>query len=164
MRIDIKPAGGDRYRRALAGLSSGEIAQATAEAINMGAARARNAMREEMQSVFDRPTSYILRSVQVVTGASAANPNATIAPTYMGGKGIDPQQILAAQEAGGRRHDKRRRCRCVGLASCRTDIKRRSRKHLFAVAMTGTGISRAYSSPNCFPISLPSPNRASGET
>ena len=25
----------------------------------------------------------------------------------MGGKGIDPQQILRAQEVGGRRHDKR---------------------------------------------------------
>jgi len=107
MRIDIKPAGGDRYRRALAGLSRSDIAQATAEAINMGAARARNAMRDEMQSVFDRPTSYILRSVQVVKAASATNPNATIAPTYMGGKGIDPQQILAAQDVGGRRRDKR---------------------------------------------------------
>ena len=31
----------------------------------------------------------------------------TIEPTYMGGKGVDPQKILDAQTWGGRRRDKR---------------------------------------------------------
>lgn len=107
MRIDIKPEGGDRYKRALAGLDGGQIALATAEAINMGAGRVKNSMRAEMQSVFDRPTGYVLQSVQVVKKATAGDLNALVAPTYMGGKGVDPQQILAAQEDGGRRRDKR---------------------------------------------------------
>lgn len=107
MRVDIKPAGGSRYQRALAGLSKEQLAKATAGAINMGAGRLRNAMQEEMRSVFDRPTPYILRSVQVHKRATASDLNALVAPTYMGGKGIDPQQILRAQEMGGRRHDKR---------------------------------------------------------
>lgn len=107
MRIDIKPEGGARYKRALAGLDGGQIALATAEAINMGAGRVKNSMRSEMQSVFDRPTGYVLQSVQVVKKATAGDLNALVAPTYMGGKGVDPQQILAAQEDGGRRRDKR---------------------------------------------------------
>lgn len=107
MRVDIKPAGGDRFKRALASLSSHQFAQATAEAINMGAGRFKNAMRAEMQSVFDRPTGYILRATQVIKKASPSDLNALVAPTYMGGKGIDPQQILAAQDVGGRRRDKR---------------------------------------------------------
>lgn len=106
MRVDIKPAGGDRYKRALQGLNSGQIAQATAESINMALGRVKNAMRAEMQSVFDRPTNYILQSIQVEK-ATPTNLNAVVVPTYMGRKGVDPQQILAAQEVGGRRRDKR---------------------------------------------------------
>ncbi len=107
MRVEIKPAGGDRFTRSLNALNSVEIATATAEAINMGVGRVKNAMRAEMQSVFDRPTNYVLQSVQVVKKATANDLNALVAPTYMGGKGVDPQQILAAQELGGRRRDKR---------------------------------------------------------
>lgn len=107
MRIDIKPQGGDRYKRALAGLTGAQFAQATAEAINMALGRAKNAMRAEMESVFDRPTGYILRSIRVVKKATAGDPNALIAPTYMREKDVDPQQILRAQEKGGRRRDKR---------------------------------------------------------
>src|SRR3989475_8123860 len=73
----------------------------------MGAGRVKNSMRSEMQNVFDRPTGYVLQSVQVVKKATAGDLNALVAPTYMGGKGVDPQQILAAQEDGGRRRDKR---------------------------------------------------------
>lgn len=106
MRVDIKPQGGDRYKRALAGLNSGQIAQATAEGINMALGRVKNAMRAEMQSVFDRPTNFILQSIQVKK-ATASNLNAEVVPTYMGRKGVDPQDVLAAQEEGGRRRDKR---------------------------------------------------------
>ena len=41
------------------------------------------------------------------TLATAAKLSVTIEPTYMGGKGIDPQKILDAQTWGGRRRDKR---------------------------------------------------------
>ncbi|MDR2325478.1 MAG: hypothetical protein LBE51_08785 [Acidovorax sp.] len=81
--------------------------QAMAEGINMGAGRAKNAMRQEMQSVFDRPTPYILNAVQVHKKATPESLEALIAPTYMGGKGVDPQKILKAQEKGERRADKR---------------------------------------------------------
>ncbi|MDR0212517.1 MAG: hypothetical protein LBJ15_00760 [Comamonas sp.] len=91
----------------MAAISGPQLDQAISEGINMGAGRAKNAMRAEMQSVFDRPTPYILNAVQVQKKAVATDLTAMVAPTYMGGKGVDPQKILAAQEEGGRRQDKR---------------------------------------------------------
>jgi hypothetical protein len=63
-------------------------------------------MQDEMQSVFQSPTPYILRSVQV-TKATPDSLETTVMPTYMGGKGVDPQKILRAQVEGGPRRDKR---------------------------------------------------------
>lgn len=107
LRITGKVEGGDKLQRALAAISGPELNRAISEGINMGAGRAKNAMRAEMQSVFDRPTPYILNAVQVQKKASPEKLEAMVAPTYMGGKGVDPQKILAAQEDGGRRADKR---------------------------------------------------------
>lgn len=61
---------------------------------------------QDLRAVFDRPTDYILRSPRVRM-ATAAKLSVTIEPTYIGGKGIDPQKILDAQTRGGRRRDKR---------------------------------------------------------
>jgi hypothetical protein len=63
-------------------------------------------MQDHMQSVFDRPTPYILKSVQV-TKSTPDSLEATVSPTYMGGKGVDPQKILRAEVEGGTRRDKR---------------------------------------------------------
>jgi hypothetical protein len=107
LRITGKVEGADKLQRALAALSGPQLNQAISEGINMGAGRAKNTMRTEMQSVFDRPTPYILNAVQVFKKATPDSLEAVITPTYMGGKGVDPQKILAAQEEGGRRSDKR---------------------------------------------------------
>lgn len=106
-RITARVEGKERFERAMAALTGPQVREAMAEAINMGAGRVKNVMRQEMQSVFDRPTSYALNAVQVHKKATADDLNAMVAPTYMGGKGVDPQKFLAAQEEGGRRQDKR---------------------------------------------------------
>lgn len=86
---------------------SGEQARgAYSKAINDTAFQVRRAMQAEIKSVFDRPTPYILSSPRVVL-ATPGKLTASIAPAYMGGKGIDPQKILQAQEFGGTRRDKR---------------------------------------------------------
>ena len=86
---------------------SGEQARvAYAKAINDTAFQVRRAMQAEIKSVFDRPTPYIVSSPRVVL-ATPGKLTASIAPAYMGGKGIDPQKILQAQEFGGARRDKR---------------------------------------------------------
>jgi hypothetical protein len=105
--ITARVQGKEKFERAMAMLTGPQLHQAMAEAINMGAGRVKNVMRQEMQSVFDRPTPYALNAVQTHKKATATDLNAMVAPTYMGGKGIDPQKFLAAQEEGGRRQDKR---------------------------------------------------------
>ncbi|MEG2469009.1 MAG: hypothetical protein RSB86_16665 [Comamonas sp.] len=107
LRITGKVEGAEKLQRALAALSGPQLNQAISEGINMGAGRAKNTMRTEMQSVFDRPTPYILNAVQVFKKATPDSLEAVITPTYMGKKGVDPQKILAAQEDGGRRADKK---------------------------------------------------------
>ncbi|WP_371435925.1 hypothetical protein [Polaromonas sp.] len=90
----------------LHGLTGSQAAGAYAKAINDTAFEVRRAMQAEMRAQFDRPTDYILRSPRVKM-ATAARLSASIAPDYMGGKGIDPQKILRAQGEGGTRRDKR---------------------------------------------------------
>lgn len=90
----------------LHGLTGAKAAGAYAKALNDTGFEVRRAMQDEMRAVFDRPTDYVLRSPRVRM-AKASNLSVTIEPTYIGGKGIDPQKILDAQSWGGRRRDKR---------------------------------------------------------
>lgn len=106
MQISLKIEGLDKVRKLMDKLSGPQLADAMAKGINDAAYEVRRKMQSEMALAFDRPTPYILRSVQVKQ-ATPQSLSATIQPTYYGGKGIDPQQILRAQEAGGTRHDKR---------------------------------------------------------
>lgn len=92
--------------RQIHGLTGPQAAKAYAKALNDTGFEIRRAMQDEMRAVFDRPTDYILRS-PFVRMATAARLSVRIEPTYMGGKGIDPQKILDAQTWGGRRRDKR---------------------------------------------------------
>lgn len=92
--------------RQIRGLTGPQAAKAYAKALNDTGFQVRRAMQDEMRAVFDRPTDYILRS-PFVRMATPAKLSVTIEPTYMGGKGIDPQKILDAQTWGGRRRDKR---------------------------------------------------------
>ena len=106
MKISMQFTGIEKVQRQLAKLSGTQAAGAYASAINDTAYEVRRKMQAEMAAVFDRPTPYILRSVRVKQ-ATAVNLQATIEPTYFGGKGVDPQKILIAQADGGARRDKR---------------------------------------------------------
>lgn len=87
-------------------LSRSRVREASVKAVNDTGFEVRRAMQEEMRSVFDRPTDYILRS-PMLKRATVDKPMATIEPEYMGGKGVDPKKILKAQNLGGKRRDKR---------------------------------------------------------
>lgn len=90
----------------LAKLSGQQAKQAYADGLSDGGFRARREWQREMREQFDRPTPYILKSVYV-RKATPERLSVDIEPTYFGGKGVDPQKILQAQEFGGARRDKR---------------------------------------------------------
>lgn len=106
MQITLKIENIGAVQKVLDKLSGPEARGAYAKAINDTAYAVRREMQAEMGRVFDKPTSYILKSPWIKL-ATPDKLNASIQPTYMGGKGIDPQKILQAQEFGGRRADKR---------------------------------------------------------
>lgn len=114
LSINIQFQGLDRVQKQLNALTGDQARGAYAKAINDTAFQEiRPAMQREMKTRFDRVTPFIERSPRVFP-ATADQLNATIAPTYRsdkgtkGGKmGVDPQQVLLAQEFGGRRRDKR---------------------------------------------------------
>ncbi len=113
LTIGLKLDGLDKVRKELAALTGPQMRGAYAKAINDTAFQVRREMQREMQARFDRPTSFITRSPKVFQ-ATPDQLEATIAPTYQtalgskGGKiGVDPQQVLQAQEFGGMRRDKR---------------------------------------------------------
>lgn len=106
MKITMQFTGLEKVQKQLAQLTGKQAKEAFAKAINDTAYQVRKTMQAEIASVFDRPTPYILRSPQVKK-ATPDNLVATIEPAYYGGKGVDPQKILAAQADGGTRRDKR---------------------------------------------------------
>ena len=107
MRLTMKfDSGLASVQRQLAKLSSQQAKQAYAEGLNDAGFRVRREWQREMGDQFDRPTAYILKSVYV-RKATPERLSAEIEPTYFGGKGVDPQKILQAQEFGGPRRDKR---------------------------------------------------------
>jgi len=57
-------------------------------------------------SVFDRPTPFIVNSVQVVDRVKT-DMRAEVSFRYPGGKTVSPDKVLAAEIAGGPRRDKR---------------------------------------------------------
>lgn len=107
MQIGMEFKGLEKVQGLMQRLSNGQLRGALAKAIDDAAYQVQRGMKAEMARVFDRPTAYVLNSVQVNPRATPERLTATIWPTYMGGKGIDPQQILRAQGYGGRRRDKR---------------------------------------------------------
>jgi len=106
MDVSLKIENLGAVRDVLAQLGGEQARGAYAKAINDTAFQVRRALQNEMRSVFDRPTPYIVSSPRVVL-ATPGKLTASIAPAYRGGKGIDPQKILQAQEFGGARRDKR---------------------------------------------------------
>ena len=105
MEIRVEIQGIEKVQAQLAKIG-GQLKNAAADALNDTAFMLRREMQAEMGRVFERPTPYILRSVQV-RKATAIKMQAEVGPEYMGGKGVDPEKVLAAEVRGGRRRDKR---------------------------------------------------------
>lgn len=104
--MSAKMDGGHEVMATLLGLSKGGAKRAFVAALNDAGHLGRKVMQEEMRQVFSNPTPHILRSPRF-KGATASDLSIVIHPTYLGGRGVDPQQILQAQEWGGTRVDKR---------------------------------------------------------
>lgn len=106
IKLDARVLGQAEALRQLHALTGQQAARAYSKALNDVGFEIRRAMQDEMRSVFDNPTNYILRSPRVKL-ATPDKLTVTVEPAYMGGKGVDPQKILNAQSWGGRRRDKR---------------------------------------------------------
>ena len=114
LQLTIRTENLDKVREALARLSGPQARQAYANAINDTACKVRGEMQKELRSRFDRVTPFIGNAPKVFK-ATPDKLTASIAPTLdsrnmpsTGGKvGVDPQQVLQAQEFGGRRRDKK---------------------------------------------------------
>jgi hypothetical protein len=106
MQVNLKIEGLEKVQKQLRMLSDKGIKDAAVKAINDTAFQVKRTMIKEMDSVFNQVTPYVKKSVWIDM-ATPERLSAEILPTYYGGKGIDPQKILAAQEAGGPRRDKR---------------------------------------------------------
>lgn len=96
-------------------LAERDVKVALTRALNDEGYWVQRALQAEMHSIFDRPTPFITRNVRVFH-ATPDDLSVAIAPTMTtdysvfqrGGKvGVDPQDVLQAQEAGGTRRDKR---------------------------------------------------------
>lgn len=106
MRFGIDVQGLQHAQKLLDKVSGPEGRDAMAKALTDTGFKLRTTMQQEIDSVFDRPTPYIRKSVYVEK-ASPEKMYVEVQPTYFGGKGVDPQKILQAQEFGGPRRDKR---------------------------------------------------------
>lgn len=113
MKLELKIENLEKVSAALAKLSGPQARVAYANAINDTGFMVRRAMQAELGK-FDRVTPFIQKSPKLVA-ATPAKLTARILPTLdsrnlptTGGKvGVDPQDVLQAQEFGGRRRDKR---------------------------------------------------------
>ena len=115
LNLSIRIENLDKVREALGRLSGPQARVAYANAINDAAFQARKAMQAELRSNFDRVTPFIASAPKVFK-ATHDDLTASIRPTLdtrpgprgTGGKvGVDPQDILQAQEFGGQRRDKK---------------------------------------------------------
>lgn len=95
-------------------LSGPQAREAYAKALNDAGFQVRRAMQRDIDGAFDRATPFIRKAPKVFM-ATPDKLSVAVAPTLhtdrtyqRGGKvGVDPQQVLQAQEFGGRRRDKR---------------------------------------------------------
>lgn len=113
LNIGITIKGIEKVRKELELLSGPQARAAYAKALTDTGYQVQRDMRAEMQKTFDRPTPFIVRAPKVFP-ATPEKLQVTVVPTYRsdvgtkGGKiGVDPQQVLQAQQFGGARRDKR---------------------------------------------------------
>lgn len=115
LSITIHTENLDAVRDTLAKLSGNEARQAYAKALTDTGFELRRKMQAHLASRFDRVTPWVQKSPKVFA-ATADALRVSVAPTLTtdygafqrGGKvGVDPQDVLQAQEFGGRRRDKK---------------------------------------------------------
>lgn len=90
----------------------------TAKVLTNAAFKARDALATEMQSVFDRPTPYTLRSPWVTPAVQGdPNPAAIVGIKDFGGGGVPPWKFLMHHIEGGPRREKasERQMRATGI-------------------------------------------------
>lgn len=112
--IKIETKNLEMVREHLARLSGPQAKAAYAKALNDTGFHVRRQMQAALRGGFDRVTPWVERSPKVFM-ATADKLSVSIAPTLSttnaasaGGKaGVDPQDVLQAQEFGGKRRDKR---------------------------------------------------------
>lgn len=114
VQLSAQIRGDDEVAKDL-GRLAGPLAQgAYVKAVNDGGYQVRRVWQREIDGAFDQATPFIRKSPKVFE-ATAEKLSVAVAPTLhtertyqRGGKvGVDPQQVLQAQEFGGRRADKR---------------------------------------------------------
>jgi len=114
LKLSMVSVGSEKLARAMQQLATGRIREEAAAAMNIVAHKhIVPAMKQELQK-FDRVTPFVERSVRLVKAATPADVTIEVGPSYnsqlgtKGGKvGVDPQQVLQAQQFGGKRRDKR---------------------------------------------------------
>lgn len=115
VQVSLSVTGLDRVQKDLAALSGMPAKQAYAKALNDAGFEVRRRMQRYLDERFDRVTPWVQRSPKVFQ-ATPDKLSVAVAPTITtdhsvfmrGGKvGVDPQDVLQAQEHGGRRRDKR---------------------------------------------------------
>lgn len=114
VKLSIQIKGQPAVEKLLGTLSGPQAKGAYAAALNDTGFHGRRAQQKAMRSKFDRVTPFIERAPKVFP-ATPDNLSVAIAPTLhtqrlptKGGKvGVDPQDVLQAQEYGGKRADKR---------------------------------------------------------
>lgn len=113
--VTIRAENLQKVAQAMGKLADRDVKLALARALTDTGYQAQRAVRADMGSVFDRPTPFITRNVRVFH-ATPEQLRVAVAPTLTtdhsvfqrGGKvGVDPQDVLQAQEYGGKRRDKR---------------------------------------------------------
>lgn len=113
--VTIRAENLQKVAMAMGKLSEREVKVALARALTDTGYQAQRAVQADMRSVFDRPTAFMTRNVRVFH-ATPERLSVAVAPTLTtdysvfqrGGKvGVDPQDVLQAQEYGGKRRDKR---------------------------------------------------------
>lgn len=96
----------DKAYQLLNRLSGPQARDAMAKALTDAAFEARKVVQSNMGTSFDRVTPYIKNSIRVVP-ATSDKLTARVEPKYMGGKGVDPEEVLRAEVFGGQRRKKR---------------------------------------------------------
>lgn len=109
MKGRITASGLDDALAALAKLGDGLAPRALADALNHSANQARQALKVEMASVFDRPTPWALNSIRILQAKPSAEPEAAVwVQDISGGKNpFSAEDYLMPQVEGGERFQRR---------------------------------------------------------